>query len=106
MKVKVPVVDWYWHLTVTVIWGTTAPVCTGYYRGCQNFRHLELSSRNFRHTVHRPSLAINAGSLLSRSEHIFESNPIITWNLRHTMAYIDIHHEELSSHYWMSEKVC
>ena len=31
-----------------------------------------------------------AGSLLSHSSHILGSNPVITWNLCHAIAYIDV----------------
>ena len=59
-------------------------VCLGVTLGCQNFCHLELSSH---YTSTSP--AIYPGSLLSHSGHVFESIPIITRNLRHTIiAYI------------------
>ena len=47
------------------------------------------------------SLALYDDSLLSQSGLILGLNSIITWNLCHTIACIDIHLSELSSHYWM-----
>ena len=67
--------------------------------GCQNFRHLQLLSH---YTSTSP--AMYAGSLLSHFSHILGSNSIIMWNLRRTIACIDIHYVELSSHYWMCGK--
>ena len=40
-----------------------------------------------------------ADSLLSHSGHILGSNSIVTWNFRHTITYIDVHHVELLSHH-------
>ena len=38
------------------------------------------------------SPGVYPSSLLSHSDHILGSNPIITRNLRHTIAYIDVDH--------------
>ena len=66
--------------------------------GCQTFV-TELSSH-----YSSTSPAMYASSLLSHCCHILGSNSIITWNLGCTIAYIDIHHVELSSHNWMCGK--